>query len=63
MKEKKCEICGKVFTTARPNKKYCSFSCKEAGSKLKRMKWKEANPHYSAEYMKEYRKKENRGGK
>ena len=61
MKQIKCEMCGKIFLTAKPNKKYCSFSCKEAGNKLKRIKWKEKNPHYNADYMKEYRKKERKG--
>lgn len=51
----RCQICGKIFETSRPNKKYCSFSCKEAGRKLQRMKWAEENPHYNAEYMKKYR--------
>lgn len=56
----KCAICGNEFTTNKPNKKYCSFSCKEAGGKLRRIKWNVANPHYNAEYMQKYRKK---GGK
>ena len=50
-----CPICGAQFETSRPNKKYCSFSCREAGRKLQRMKWDEANPHYSTDYMKKYR--------
>lgn len=50
-----CPICGAEFETARPNKKYCSFSCKEAGRRLQRMKWEEQNPNYGAEYMKKYR--------
>ena len=52
-----CPICGVKFVTSRPNKKYCSFSCKEAGHKLKRMKWADKNPGYSASYMKSYRQK------
>ena len=52
---KKCIICGRNFETDRPHKKYCSFTCKEAGRLLQRMKWEDANPHYNAEYMREYR--------
>lgn len=51
----KCAICGREFETARPNKKYCSFNCKEAGAKVRRMKWEDQNPRYSMEYMKKYR--------
>jgi endogenous inhibitor of DNA gyrase (YacG/DUF329 family) len=51
-----CPICGKQFETNRPNKKYCSFTCKEAGRQLRRMKWAADNPNYSAEYMRKYRK-------
>ncbi len=53
----KCLICGKDFETSRPNKKYCSFSCKEAGRTLRRMKWDEQNPKYSTSYMQKYRAK------
>ena len=55
MKLVTCEICRKQFETQRPNKKYCSFSCKEAGRKLRRMVWDADHPGYSREYMKEYR--------
>ena len=51
-----CPICGAQFVTERPNKKYCSFSCKEAGRKLRRMKWNDENPNYNKNYMKQYRK-------
>ena len=54
----KCAICGTEFTTSKPNKRYCSFSCKEAAAKLRRMKWEDENPTYSKDYMKQYRKKE-----
>ena len=57
-----CPICGAQFETSRPNKKYCSFSCKEAGRKLRRMKWEHDNPHYNAEYMKKYRAAQRKGG-
>ena len=50
-----CPICGAEFETNRPNKKYCSFTCKEAGRQLWRMKWEAENPHYNTEYMKKYR--------
>lgn len=50
-----CPICGAEFETNRPNKKYCSFTCKEAGHKLQRMNWEDRNPHYNAQYMKKYR--------
>lgn len=57
-KTKKCPICGLEFDTSKPNKRYCSYSCKEAGQILRRMKWKDNNPDYSKEYMKKYRQKE-----
>jgi len=50
-----CPICGAKFETSRPNKKYCSFTCKEAGAKLRRMKWEDKNPHYNTTYMQQYR--------
>lgn len=50
-----CLICGREFETKRPNKKYCSFTCKEAGRKIRRMEWENQNPHYNTEYMKKYR--------
>lgn len=57
-----CPICGAEFETNRPNKKYCSFTCKEAGRQLRRMKWEAKNPHYSTEYMKKYRTAQKEGG-
>ena len=54
-KKIKCYICGAEFETIRPNKKYCSFTCKEAGRKLQRMKWDAAHPNYNATYMQNYR--------
>ena len=54
---KKCEICGAEFETNRPNKKYCSFTCKEAGQQIRRMKWKADNIGYNTEYMRKYRKR------
>ena len=54
----KCAICGTEFTTSKPNKRYCSFSCKEAAAKLRRMQWENENPTYNKDYMKQYRKKE-----
>lgn len=56
MKQKTCPICGKHFSTSRPNKKYCSFTCKAAGHIVMRMKWEEAHPNYHAEYMRQKRK-------
>lgn len=50
-----CPICGAEFETSRPNKKYCSFTCKEAGRQLRRMKWEAENLGYSKNYMREYR--------
>lgn len=52
-----CSICGAKFETSRPNKKFCSFSCKEAGRTLQRIKWSENHPQYSAEYMRAYRRR------
>lgn len=57
MKVVKCAICGAEFETARPNKKYCSLSCKEAATKVNLTKWHENRKGYKAEYMREYRKK------
>ena len=48
MKTVKCPICGREFTTNRPNKKFCGYSCKEAGEKLWRMKWNDNNPEYQS---------------
>ena len=61
-KQVKCPICGAEFETSRPNKKYCSFSCKEAGHKLQRLKWEANNAGYNAEYMKAYRKQKKKAG-
>lgn len=55
MKNVICPMCGRQFETNKPNKKYCSFSCREAGRKLQRMKWDAQNPDYNAEYMRGYR--------
>ena len=54
----KCPICGQVFVTSRPNKRYCSFVCREAGSKLRRLKWESKNPEYQKEYMRKRRQEE-----
>ena len=54
-KKTTCLICGTEFETNRPNKKYCSFSCREAGRILRRMNWEAENPGYSKNYMKKYR--------
>lgn len=56
-KAKICPICGAQFETGRPNKKYCSFTCREAGRQLRRMKWAANNPDYNRIYMQAYRKK------
>ena len=52
-----CPICGRQFETNRPNKKFCSFTCREAGEKLWRMKWEEKNPGYNRNYQREYRER------
>lgn len=57
LKKVTCPICGAEFETSRANKKYCSFSCREAGAKLRRMKWEDRHPNYNRNYMKAYRKK------
>ena len=54
-KEVKCKICGKVFETEKPNKRYCSFVCKEAAITKKRIEWKVANPHYYRDYSRKRR--------
>jgi hypothetical protein len=61
-KQIKCPICGKDFLTSKPRKKYCSFSCKEAGAKLARMKWEARNPDYVKNYVSEYRKRTGQNG-
>ena len=50
-----CPICGAEFQTTRPNKRYCSFICKEAARQLQRMTWNAAHPGYHTEYMRRYR--------
>lgn len=57
-----CPICGRKFETKKPNKKYCSFSCKEAGRRLQRMKWNSQHPNYDREYMQKYRSAQKKGG-
>lgn len=57
MKVVKCAICGREFETTRPNKKFCSFICKEANEKLWRMKWKDRNPDYQKDYQRKYRER------
>ena len=56
-----CPICGRQFETSKPNKKYCSYTCKEASAKGRRMNWQEQNPGYYKAYMQQYRKKERQG--
>lgn len=52
---KTCPICGAEFDTAKPNKRYCSISCREAGGLAKRIRWEANNASYHAEYMRRYR--------
>lgn len=54
----KCPICGKEFETARPNKKYCSLICREAGKQLKRIYWENENPNYNAAYYQEHKQRD-----
>ena len=57
MKRKvKCAICGVEFETQKPNIKYCSFTCKDAGRRLKRAKWEDAHAGYNAEYARNKRR-------
>lgn len=53
---KKCEICGAMFETAYPNKRYCCLTCREAARLLRRKEWNEKNRDYSREYMRAYRR-------
>lgn len=55
VKKKVCPICGAEFETAKPNKKYCGLSCREAGEEARRLKWEAENRTYHAEYMRKYR--------
>lgn len=61
MKTVKCSICGRTFKTNRPNKKYCSFICKEAGRIVSRHKWEADHPGYNAEYARARRAKAREG--
>lgn len=57
MKKVCCLICGAVFETNKPNKKYCSLLCREAGRQLSQMKRKQRDPEYMTRYMRKYREK------
>ena len=59
MRKVTCAICGKEFETSAANVKYCSFSCREAATILRRMKWRDTHPGYSAEYQRKRRKEQN----
>ena len=61
MRTIKCIICGQPFETSKPNKKYCSFSCRIAAENLRRMKRKEADPEYNKNYMRQYRQRQKEG--
>ena len=52
----KCAICGKEFTTAANNRKYCSIICREVGRTEHRLRWKDNNRGYYAEYSRTRRK-------
>lgn len=56
MKTVICKICGKTFLTELPNKKFCSYTCKIANDKMRRMIWEEEHKGYGARYMREYRR-------
>ncbi len=56
-RKRRCPVCGTEFMTKKPNKKYCSFSCRDVGSRVSRMKWNDNNPDYITKYMRDYRKK------
>ncbi len=47
---RKCVICGRTFSTSHSRKIYCSLVCKDASTRLKRMKWKKDNPDYYNNY-------------
>ena len=51
----KCKMCGKEFKTVKPNKKYCSFVCKEAAITKRRLAWKNDNPNYYRDYFRKKR--------
>ena len=57
MRQLICRICGSGFETDKPNQKYCSFVCKEAGRRIRHKDWKASNPGYNTEYAREYRKR------
>lgn len=51
-----CPICGREFETARPNKKYCSLICREAGKQLNRLYWNRENPTYNRDYYQDHKR-------
>lgn len=52
-----CKICGKEFLATSNNQKYCSFLCREIGTKQNIKAWNEKNKGYITNYMREYRQK------
>lgn len=59
VRKKACPVCGAEFETAKPNKKYCSISCREAGTMARRLQWETENKSYQADYMRKYRAEQN----
>ena len=52
-----CKVCGAVFETALPNKKYCSPECREIGEKERRKTYAAS---YQTEYMRQRRARKKR---
>lgn len=57
MKKKICPVCGVEFETERPNKRYCSYTCRDINDKARRMQWQADHPDYYANYLRQYREK------
>lgn len=57
LKKVVCPICGTEFETQKPNKKYCSLSCREASRVIKRKLWEAKNPDYFTTYIRQYRER------
>ena len=55
MREVKCQLCGKNFTTDAPNRKYCE-ECRDTGAKKSRKEWEIKN-NYREKQMLSARKR------
>jgi len=56
MRERKCDICGSLYTTDAPHSKYCCLECREIARREHRKVWESNNIGYSREYAQMRRK-------